>query len=69
MIVIALYYGMDSVLVSNFIGEDALAAMSIAYPVQGLMWGISVMLASGSSAIVAIKMARESRKKPTASIR
>lgn len=56
MIVIALYYGMDSVLVSNFIGEDALAAMSIAYPVQGLMWGISVMLASGSSAIVAIKM-------------
>jgi len=56
MIVIALYFGMDSVLVSNLIGEDALAAMSIAYPIQGLMWGISVMLAAGSSAIVAIKM-------------
>lgn len=56
MLVIALYFGMDSVLVANFIGEDALAAMSIAYPVQGLMWGISVMLAAGSSAIVAIKM-------------
>lgn len=56
MVVIALYYGMDSVLVANLLGEEALAALSIAYPVEGIMWGVSVMLASGSSAIVAIKM-------------
>ncbi|NLD19935.1 MAG: MATE family efflux transporter [Clostridiales bacterium] len=56
MIVIALYYGIDSILVSNLAGETALAALSIAYPVQGLMWGVSVMFAAGSSAIVAINM-------------
>lgn len=56
MVVIALYFGMDSILVANMVGEKALAALSIAYPVQGFMWGISVMLAAGSSAIVAIKM-------------
>lgn len=56
MVVIALKYNMDSILVSNMLGETALAALSIAYPVQGIMWGVSVMLAAGSSAIVAIKM-------------
>lgn len=56
MVVIAIKYNMDSILAANMIGESALAALSIAYPVQGLMWGVSVMLAAGSSAIVAIKM-------------
>ncbi len=56
MLVIAVKYNMDSILVANMLGETALAAVGIAYPVQGLMWGVSVMLASGSSALVAIKM-------------
>ena len=56
MLVIALKYNMDSILVSNILGEDALASLSIAYPVQGIMWGVSIMLASGSSALVAIKL-------------
>lgn len=62
MVIIALYYGMDSVFVANLAGEEALAALSIAYPVQGVIWGISVMLASGSSAIVAIKMGEGRRE-------
>ena len=56
MVIIGLYYGMDSVFVANLVGETALAGLGIAYPIQGLMWGVAVMLASGSSAIVAIKM-------------
>lgn len=56
MVIIAIKYNMDSILVSNMLGETALAALSMAYPVQGVMWGVSVMLAAGSSAIVAIKM-------------
>ncbi len=56
LVVIGLYYTVDSIFVSNFVGSDALAALSIAYPLQGLVWGVSVMLAAGSSAIVAIKM-------------
>lgn len=56
MVFIAVYYGMDSILVANMVGEEALAALAVAYPVQGLMWGLCIMLASGSSAIVAIRM-------------
>lgn len=56
LVVIGLYYIIDSIFVSRFVGSEALASLSIMYPVQGLMWGISVMLASGSSAIVAMRM-------------
>ena len=56
MLMIGLYYNMDSIFVANLVGEQALAALSMAYPVQGIMWGFAVMLAAGSSAIVAIKM-------------
>ena len=56
MLVIAVRYNIDSILVSNMLGEIPLAAIGIAYPVQGIMWGVSVMLASGSSALVAIRM-------------
>ncbi len=56
MVIIGLYYNMDSVFVANLVGEEALASLSIAYPIQGIMWGFAIMLAAGSSAIVAIKM-------------
>lgn len=56
LVVIGLYYIIDSIFISNFVGSDALASLSIAYPIQGLVWGVSVMLAAGSSAVVAIKM-------------
>ncbi len=56
MVMIGFYYNMDSIFIANLVGEEALAALSMAYPVQGVMWGFAVMLAAGSSAIVAIKM-------------
>ena len=56
MIIIAFKYNMDSILAANMLGEIQLAALSMAYPIQGLMWGISIMLAAGASAVVAIKM-------------
>lgn len=56
LVVIGLYYTIDSIFIANFVGSDALASLSIVYPIQGLVWGVSVMLAAGSSAIVAIKM-------------
>lgn len=62
MVVIALYYGIDSVFVANLVGEEALASLAIAYPVQGIMWGVAVMLAAGSSAIIAIKMGEGKQK-------
>ncbi|NLD45969.1 MAG: MATE family efflux transporter [Clostridiaceae bacterium] len=56
MVVMSLYYLLDSIFVARFLEENALAAMNIVYPVQGLCWGISIMMAAGSSALVAINM-------------
>jgi len=56
LVFMAMYTVIDSIFVANVIGADALAAVNIVYPICGIGWGISVMLASGSSAIVAIKM-------------
>ena len=44
LVVIGLYYIIDSIFVSNFVGSDALASLSIVYPIQGIVWGVSVML-------------------------
>lgn len=62
MLIIGLYYTMDSVFIANLVGEEALAGFSIAYPIQGIMWGFAIMLAAGSSAIVAIKMGEGKQK-------
>lgn len=56
LVFIALYYLIDAIFVANFVNSDALAAINIVYPITGLGWGISIMLAAGSSAIVAILM-------------
>lgn len=56
MMVIAIKYNLDTIMVSNMLGSTQLAALSIAYPVQGLMWGVAIMLSSGSSALVAINL-------------
>ena len=58
MLVLALYYTIDSVFVAQLVGEEGLAAINIAYPLQGLMWGFAVMLAAGSSALVGIEMGK-----------
>ena len=56
LVFIALYYLIDAIFVANYVSSDALAAINIVYPISGLGWGISIMLAAGSSAIVAIRM-------------
>ena len=39
LVVIGLYYIIDSIFVSNFVGSDALASLSIVYPIQGICLG------------------------------
>lgn len=56
LVFIALYYLVDAIFVANFVSSDAMAAINIVYPISGLGWGISIMLAAGSSSLVAIKM-------------
>lgn len=56
MIFISLYTIVDGVFVSKFIGSDALASINITLPIINLIFGISIMFATGGSAIVAIKL-------------
>lgn len=53
MICFSLYTIIDGMFVSRFVGSNALSAINIVYPVIFLMLGISIMLATGGSAIVA----------------
>ena len=50
------YYIVDGVCVARFVGTDALSAMNITYPTFFTALAISIMLATGGSAIVAKKM-------------
>jgi putative MATE family efflux protein len=54
LVFISLYSIVDGMFVANYVGSDALAAINIIMPISGLILGISLMLATGSSAIVAI---------------
>lgn len=62
MFFIALYSIVDGAFVSNWVGSDALAAIGIMYPPTGLMFGFAIMMATGSSAIVAIKLGEDRRQ-------
>ena len=56
MIFFSLYTIIDGMFVSRFVGSNALSAINIVYPIIFIMIGISVMLATGGSAIVAKSM-------------
>ncbi|MDO4834587.1 MAG: MATE family efflux transporter [Bacillota bacterium] len=58
MVVLSLYYTIDTIFVARFIGEEGLAALNIVYPIQGFGWGFAVMLASGASALVSIALGK-----------
>ena len=53
---VGLYYIVDGVCVAQFVGTDALAAMNITYPTFFTAMAISIMMATGGSAVVAKKM-------------
>lgn len=53
---VGLYYIVDGVCVARFASTDALSAMNITYPTFFAALAISIMLATGGSAVVAKKM-------------
>lgn len=56
---VGLYYIVDGVCVARFASTDALAAMNITYPTFFTALAISIMLATGGSAVVAKKMGED----------
>lgn len=56
LIFMSLYQMVDGVFVSKYVGENALSALNIVYPVPSIMIAVSIMLATGGSAIIARNM-------------
>lgn len=53
MVFMAVYQMVDGVFISNIIGADALSAVNIVFPAISLLIGISIMLGTGGSAVIA----------------
>ena len=56
MLVTSLYTIVDGVLTSRLVGENALAAINIAYPAISAMLAVGIMLGTGGSAVVGNRM-------------
>lgn len=63
LVFMSLYQMVDAVFVSNFVGENALSALNIVYPVPSVIIAISIMLATGGSAIIAKNMGEGNNQK------
>lgn len=53
---ISMYQMVDGVFIAKYVGENALAAINIVYPVPSIVLAMSLMLAVGGSAVVAKNM-------------
>lgn len=56
MIITALYTIVDSIFVSRYVGTNGLSAINIVYPVLSIIMAVSIMLATGGSAVIARKL-------------
>lgn len=56
LVFMSMYQMVDAVFVSNFVGENALSALNIVYPVISVVIALAIMLASGGSAVIARNM-------------
>ena len=62
MVFMSLYQMVDGVFVSNLVGELGLTALNIVYPFTSIIIAISIMLATGSSAIIALNMGQKKNR-------
>lgn len=62
MVFMSLYTIIDGIFVSRLVGESALSAVNIVWPVICILIAIGVMLATGGSAVVARKWVREMKR-------
>ncbi len=53
MIFMSTYTIIDGMFVANLVGEDALAAINIVFPLFGILFAVSLMFATGGNAIIA----------------
>lgn len=63
MIFLSFYTTIDGFFVSRYAGSDALAGINIAIPITCVIFGTSVMLATGAGAIIGEHLGRKENKK------
>ena len=56
LLVMSVYQMADAIFVANYVGENALAALNIVYPVISVVLAVTLMLSTGGSAAVAKAM-------------
>ena len=62
LVFMSLYQMVDGVFVSNLVGENALSALNIVYPVPSVVIAVSIMLATGGSAVIARNMGEKKER-------
>lgn len=62
MVFLSFYTTIDGFFVSRYVNSDALAAINIVIPITCIVFGISVMLATGSGALVGMKLGEGNKK-------
>ncbi|MEG2342542.1 MAG: MATE family efflux transporter [Acidaminococcaceae bacterium] len=62
MVFISFYSAVDSYYIAQYVSTDAMAAVNIVLPFTNLVWGLAVMLAAGSSALIGIKLGEGKRE-------
>lgn len=62
MIFLSFYTTIDGFFVSRYVNSDALASINIIIPITCVVFGIAVMLATGSGALVGIKLGKKNIK-------
>lgn len=61
MVFLSLYTIVDGMFISRFVGELALSATNMFYPVTSVQLGIGIMLGTGGSAIIALKLGQDKK--------
>lgn len=56
MLFIASYTIVDGIFVANYLGTEALAAVNIVFPFSSIIFSLAIMLSTGGSALVGIKL-------------
>lgn len=64
MIFLSFYTTIDGFFVSRFVNPNALASINIVIPLTCIVFGIAVMLATGSGALVGIKLVEKIKMIP-----
>lgn len=63
MMVNAVYNVVDRIFIGRFVGEDALAGLTVAFPVMMMLFAMATLIASGASALMSIQLGRRDLKK------